>query len=212
MGCHVLLQGIFPTQGSNPRLRSPIHLLLWQEDSLPLGPLLAPKETRWGGVRDRRKRPDGRTAKAPDYNKHLFPARMLKAGFQPALQVTILANWLHVWWKHRANVEKHKFFFSKWGMVGNALEENTVVVFQVYSLCAAWTEFIQLPCLGAVSLTTNSTCNLRHGAVQMVPRSPQVISEHRFSCSRKCKHSWIDPLHIFPSNSTTDERRWDISK
>ena len=30
LGCHSLLQGIFPTQGSNP------HLLHWQVDSLPL--------------------------------------------------------------------------------------------------------------------------------------------------------------------------------
>ena len=30
VGCHVLLQGIFPTQGSDPRL------LHWQADSLPL--------------------------------------------------------------------------------------------------------------------------------------------------------------------------------
>ena len=30
VGCHLLLQGIFPTQGSN------LHLLFWQEDSLPL--------------------------------------------------------------------------------------------------------------------------------------------------------------------------------
>ena len=33
MGCHFLLQGIFPTQGSSPRLLS------WQADSLPLSPL-----------------------------------------------------------------------------------------------------------------------------------------------------------------------------
>ena len=31
--CHFLLQGIFLTQGSNPHL---LHLLHWQEDSLPL--------------------------------------------------------------------------------------------------------------------------------------------------------------------------------
>ena len=30
VGCHILLQGIFPTQGSNPRLQH------WQVDSLPL--------------------------------------------------------------------------------------------------------------------------------------------------------------------------------
>ena len=30
VGCHFLLQGILPTQGSNP------HLLHWQADSLPL--------------------------------------------------------------------------------------------------------------------------------------------------------------------------------
>ena len=34
MGCHALLQGIFLTQGSNPRL---LHLL-WQTGSLPLAP------------------------------------------------------------------------------------------------------------------------------------------------------------------------------
>ena len=31
-GCHFLLQGILPTQASNPRL---LHLLYWQADSLP---------------------------------------------------------------------------------------------------------------------------------------------------------------------------------
>ena len=33
MGCHVLLQGIFPTQGPNP------HLLLWQVDSTTESPV-----------------------------------------------------------------------------------------------------------------------------------------------------------------------------
>ena len=33
VGSHSLLQGIFPTQGSNPSL---LHLLHWQVDSLPL--------------------------------------------------------------------------------------------------------------------------------------------------------------------------------
>ena len=32
MGCHALLQGIFPTQGSKPRL---LCLLQWQMGSLP---------------------------------------------------------------------------------------------------------------------------------------------------------------------------------
>ena len=35
MGCHVLLQGIFPSQGLNPRL---FRLLHWQAGSLPLEP------------------------------------------------------------------------------------------------------------------------------------------------------------------------------
>ena len=35
VGCHALLQGIFPTQGSNPSL---LHLLHWQVGSLPLAP------------------------------------------------------------------------------------------------------------------------------------------------------------------------------
>ena len=33
VGCHALLQGIFPTQGSNPHL---LGLLHWQAGSLPL--------------------------------------------------------------------------------------------------------------------------------------------------------------------------------
>ena len=33
VGCHALLQGVFPTEGSNPLL---LHLLLWQAGSLPL--------------------------------------------------------------------------------------------------------------------------------------------------------------------------------
>ena len=36
VGCHFLLQGIFPTQGSSP------HLLHWQVDSLPLSHTVAP--------------------------------------------------------------------------------------------------------------------------------------------------------------------------
>ena len=40
MGCHALLQGIFPTQGSNPHL---LCLLHWQAGSLPLAP---PGKTR----------------------------------------------------------------------------------------------------------------------------------------------------------------------
>ena len=35
VGCHALLQGIFPTQGSNPCL---LHLLHWQAGALPLTP------------------------------------------------------------------------------------------------------------------------------------------------------------------------------
>ena len=35
VGCHALLQGIFPTQGSNPRL---LHFLHWQAGSLTLVP------------------------------------------------------------------------------------------------------------------------------------------------------------------------------
>ena len=35
VGCHFLLPGIFPTQGSNPRF---LHLLHWQADSLTVVP------------------------------------------------------------------------------------------------------------------------------------------------------------------------------
>ena len=42
VGCHFLLQGIFPTQGSNPRL------LHWQADSLPLNHLGTPQRVGEG--------------------------------------------------------------------------------------------------------------------------------------------------------------------
>ena len=42
VGCHFLLQGIFPTQGSNPRL---LYLLHWQADSLPLRHLGSPQRS-----------------------------------------------------------------------------------------------------------------------------------------------------------------------
>ena len=44
MGCHFLLQEIFLTQGSNPRL---LHLLHWQVDSLPLS---SPGKWSWKGA------------------------------------------------------------------------------------------------------------------------------------------------------------------
>ena len=49
VGCHFLLQGIFLTQGSNPRL---LHLLHWQADSLPLVPPGKPPEFRTGALCD----------------------------------------------------------------------------------------------------------------------------------------------------------------
>ena len=39
VGCHFLLQGIFPTQGSNPQL---LCLLYWHVCSLPLSPVGSP--------------------------------------------------------------------------------------------------------------------------------------------------------------------------
>ena len=40
MGCHALLQKIFPTQGPNPHLLCFLH---WQASSLPLAPPVKPK-------------------------------------------------------------------------------------------------------------------------------------------------------------------------
>ena len=45
MGCHALLQGIFPTQGSNPHLLCPLH---WQAGS-SLAPPGKPSVSRNGG-------------------------------------------------------------------------------------------------------------------------------------------------------------------
>ena len=46
MGCHALLQEIFPTQGLNPHL---LYLLHWQAGSLPLEPPGKPVQwLSWG--------------------------------------------------------------------------------------------------------------------------------------------------------------------
>ena len=45
--CHVLLQGIFPAQGSNP---DPLCLLRWQVGSLPLVPLGKPRKQGGNGI------------------------------------------------------------------------------------------------------------------------------------------------------------------
>ena len=49
VGCHALLQRIFPIQGLNQRLNlSLLHLLHWQADSLTLAPPGKPKNS--GGI------------------------------------------------------------------------------------------------------------------------------------------------------------------
>lgn len=50
----------------------------------------------------------GMKNKEHNYNKHLFPAGMLKAGFQPALQVTVLASWLYMFDGNRGPMWKNK--------------------------------------------------------------------------------------------------------
>ena len=47
VGCHALLQGIFPTQGSNSCL---LHLLHWQMGSLPLRHLRSHTGKLWISV------------------------------------------------------------------------------------------------------------------------------------------------------------------
>ena len=51
-GCHALLQVVFPTQGSNPRL---FRLLHWQAGSLPLAPP-GPQQALKGQVEKHRAR------------------------------------------------------------------------------------------------------------------------------------------------------------
>ena len=64
VGCHALLQGLLPTQGSNPRL---LHLLHWQAGSLPLAP---PGKPPLGGLRTRQWAP-------PLPKAHPITARLL---------------------------------------------------------------------------------------------------------------------------------------
>ena len=49
MGCHALLQGVFLTQGLNPRLFCLLH---WQTGSLPLVPTGKPQAGLWCGLHE----------------------------------------------------------------------------------------------------------------------------------------------------------------
>ena len=62
VGFHVLLQGIFPTQGSNPRLLCLMH---WQAGSLPLVPPEKPKKKI---ILFKSKGPDGISSEVRDEN------------------------------------------------------------------------------------------------------------------------------------------------
>ena len=62
MSCYVLLQGLFPTQGSNLHL---LWLLHWQADSLPLSPGRVPLNDHWTESERRGVHHWVRLAKAP---------------------------------------------------------------------------------------------------------------------------------------------------
>ena len=82
MGCHFLLQGIFPTQGSNLCL---LHLLHWQVDPLPLAP---PGKPYWSW--NIRKFPQIPTSDAPTRVLFWIPndITLLKTGEPGILQTT----------------------------------------------------------------------------------------------------------------------------
>lgn len=125
--------------------------------------MLTPQKTRWRR-RDRRKWPDGRTAKVPNYNKHRFPARIPTTGPQPALQVAISASWLHSWWKESPNRRKTKALSHPMGSgqkcMGRKPHCGVSDLFCLHSTECSSTAHM----LGAVSLTTgaaNSTYSLK---------------------------------------------------
>ena len=72
VGCQALLQGIFPTQGSNPRLLSPLH---WQANSLPLSAMRVQTKGEAAGASPGIRMPG--SCKSKDYHlKTLHPKPM----------------------------------------------------------------------------------------------------------------------------------------
>ena len=71
-GCHFLLQGILPTQGSNSHLRC---LLYWWVDSLPLAPPLAPSHVHNSAQITRTRDFTGETEPALSTLQHPSPER-----------------------------------------------------------------------------------------------------------------------------------------
>ena len=126
------------------------------------------------------------------------------------------------------------FFFFDW--VGSSLLRTGFLQLRQAGAilhCSAWASPCScFSCCGARALGTRASVVVGLVAPQHVGSSrtraqnrvpcigrwilnhcaTREVLKHHFSCSRKCKHSWIDPLQIFSNNSTKDERRWDISK
>ena len=89
-GCHALLQGIFPTQGSNPHL---LHLLHWQAGSLPLAPPGKPIPQQ---IRDRPSHPTLLLAKHPKIRFHKLEMHLAMGPIRGQWQLCFLllgAQW-----------------------------------------------------------------------------------------------------------------------
>ena len=100
MGCHALLRGIFPTQGSNLHLFGLLH---WQADSLPLAaPILALKcltpRTAFTSQDSNSSPGSNSCAELKDITSYVF--RKEKNSIQGALRVSITAISLSLWPQH----------------------------------------------------------------------------------------------------------------
>ena len=105
MGCHFLLQGIFPTQGSNPHPRCLLH---WQVDCLPLAPPGKPyNQGNWGLICSMPYLGKGKasvrvltallfSSDAMLAHLHLLVATTLEKSIKTTIKVVIcLHSWLH---------------------------------------------------------------------------------------------------------------------
>ena len=98
MGCHALLQGIFPTQGSEPSLSC---LLLWQVGFLPL--VASGKTKKWKGQTANKGSRGTEQGKQTNIKSHHF-----------ALQIQSQRGFLmsHKWWQNRLAGKEKKILLQ----------------------------------------------------------------------------------------------------
>ena len=130
VGCHTLLQGIFPTQGSNPRL---LCLLHWQVRSSPL--VLPGKPCSLFIVKQRPFLPNPREARLQQYVNWELPE--VETGFRKGRGIRNQINNIHWITEKRKEFQKkkHLLCFTDYAKAFDCMKVKVLVIQSGLTLC-----------------------------------------------------------------------------